>query len=252
MGALRSHDARDRGVDRGSDQQQIQSRLIPRVLPSAGSFELAGRYSPCHLVGGDYYDAVRLGESDLLITMADVSGKGTGAALLTANLQAILRFVESPERSPETVAAAINAHLLRHTAHARFVTMVLAVLDLSTHRLRYVNAGHNPPLGVTLSGETLRLEATGPPLGMLDAATYECAEVDFPVGAALVFYTDGLTERMDPSEDMYGEDRLLAVLRQTADEPAERIGDAIVQDAQRFARGAQPNDDTALLVVRSL
>ena len=233
---------------------EIQSRLLPDPLPRMPAIELADHYSPFRLIGGDYYDAVPLDDSHLFIAMGDVSGKGTGAALLTANLQAILHFslFVTRDQSPEAVARAINAHLAFHTAPNLFVTMVLAVIDLGAHRLRYVNAGHPPPLGIDLSGNTLRLEATGLPLGMFETSTYPLAEVAVPPGTVLLFYTDGLSERADPPQRLYGEERIAAVLRETAGQPAERIVDAVVGDALRFAGGAPPEDDTALLVLRVL
>jgi sigma-B regulation protein RsbU (phosphoserine phosphatase) len=222
------------------------------TLPSLPGFELAAHYSPFRLIGGDYYDALRLDEARLLIAIADVSGKGTGAAILTANLQAILHVAQLRDDSLETVAKTINASLAHHTESNRFVTMVLAVLDLGARRLRYVNAGHNPPLGVTSDGSTRRLEATGLPLGMFGASTYTTVEVEIPAGTVLLFYTDGLSERANPLEDLYGEERILAVLREARAEPAERIIEAIIRDADRFSRGAPPEDDTAMLLLKSV
>lgn len=242
-------------LDTEDDQraaQRIQSRLLPTALPRVPGIELACHYSPFRLIGGDYYDAVRLGESHLLVAIADVSGKGTPAALLAASLQAILHFAQSREHPPETVAAAINAHLVRHTEPSRFVTMVLGVLDLGARRMRYVNAGHSPPLGVAPDGNILRLEATGLPLGMLETSTYTCAEVEVPAGTALLLYTDGLSERANPSQELFGEERILAALREATAKPAQRIVDALLRDVDRFAEGVEPEDDTALLVVRSL
>ncbi|HXB54065.1 MAG TPA: PP2C family protein-serine/threonine phosphatase [Vicinamibacteria bacterium] len=244
-------------LDREEDQRtarEIQSRLLPALLPGIPGIELAAHYTPFRLIGGDYYDALPLGNSHLFIAMADVSGKGTGAALLTANLQATLHFALflTRDHSLEAVAHAMNAQLAHHTAPNVFVTMVLAVLDLSAYRLRYVNAGHAPPLGLGPDGNLLRLEATGLPLGIFETSTYAVGEVEVPPGTALLLYTDGLSERADPSQRLYGEERIAAVLRQTAGKGAEQVIDAITSDAERFAGGEQPHDDTALLVLRTL
>jgi sigma-B regulation protein RsbU (phosphoserine phosphatase) len=231
--------------------QKIQSRLLPSSLPTMAGVDLAGHYSPFKLVGGDFYDARPLGESQLLIAMADVSGKGSAAALLTANLQALLHFSHLREQPPDAVVRSINEHLVRHTEVSRFVTMVLAVFDLRTRRLRYVNAGHNPPLGVTAAGETLRLDATGPAMGWFDTAEYGCSEVDVPVGATLLFYTDGLSERANVADDQFGATRIITSLRDTSGQPATQVLETVVTSADRFAGGVQAEDDAALLVLRS-
>jgi sigma-B regulation protein RsbU (phosphoserine phosphatase) len=184
--------------------------------------------------------------------MADVSGKGTGAALLTASLQALVHFTQANERSLEAAAAAVNRHLVRFAPPGRFVTMVLGVLDVERRRLRYVNAGHHPPLGVTAAGAVLRLAATGLPLGMLEAATYAADEVDLPRGTVFLFYTDGLVERADRAGEFFGEDRIVDALRRRASgATAAEILSSLVTDAEHFARGVEPADDVALLIVRS-
>ena len=127
-----------------------------------------------------------------------------------------------------------------------------SVFDLGTRRLRYVNAGHNPPLGITPAGETLRLDATGPAMGWFETARYTCGEVEVPAGATLLFYTDGLAERANPSDDQYGASRIITSLRETNGKPAAHVLDTVVNSVDRFAGGVQAEDDTALLVVRSV
>ena len=244
-----------RRIDIEADQiaaRQIQARLLPAELPVAPGFDLAARYSPFREIGGDFYDVAPLGDGRWLVVMADVSGKGTGAALLTASLQALVHFASAIEPSLEAAAAAINAHLARFAPPGRFVTMVLAVLDLERRRLRYVNAGHNPPLGVTPEGAVLRLGATGLPLGVFESAVYTAADVDLPPGTTCLFYTDGLVERANSADEFLGEDRVIDSLRRSpGGASAAEILAALVADADRFAQGVEPADDVALLVVRS-
>lgn len=232
--------------------RQIQARLLPAELPAAPGIDLAAHYAPFGEIGGDFYQVAPIDDTRWLIAMADVSGKGTSAALLTASLQALVHFAHANEPSLEDATAAINRHLSRFAPPGRFVTMVLGVLDVEKRRLRYVNAGHNPPLGVAANGDTLRLTATGTPLGLFEAATYTAAEVDLPAGTTCVFYTDGLVERANPSDELYGEERVIAVLRRlSAEARAADVVSAVVADASTFARGVDPTDDVALLVVRS-
>jgi phosphoserine phosphatase RsbU/P len=255
-----------RRLDTEADERAaraIQARLLPAALPATPGLELAHHYAPFRIVGGDFYDAIPLDGSRLLVVMADVAGKGTGAALLTATLQAILHYTAyrlvaggdmEPSRAlaPEALAAAIDAHLLRHTEANRFATMVLAVLDPSARRMRYVNAGHAPPLGVTADGSALRLESTGPPLGLLEGASWTCGEVALAPGTTIVFHTDGLSERPGPAGALLGEERIVAALRAAAGQPADRALPAVLREADRFASGTPAEDDTALLVVRAL
>jgi sigma-B regulation protein RsbU (phosphoserine phosphatase) len=244
-----------RRIDVEEDQiaaRHIQARLLPTELPRAPGFDLAARYSPFREIGGDFYDVAPLDDHRWLIAMADVSGKGTGAALLTASVQALVHFAYANEPSLEAAAAAINKHLVRFAPPGRFVTMVLGVLDIERRQLRYINAGHNPPLAVTPTGDVLHLAATGLPLGIFDLATYTAAEVDLPAGTTCVLYTDGLVERANPADEFFGEDRVVATIGKLPDgASAAEILAAIATDTDRFARGVEPADDIAVLVVRS-
>jgi sigma-B regulation protein RsbU (phosphoserine phosphatase) len=240
-------------IDAEDDQraaQRIQARLLPSRLPEMPGLDLAAHYSPFRQVGGDYYDAVALDDSRVLVTVADVSGKGTAAALLAANVQALLHFSQQHETRLDLIAGAINRHLRRHTDTGRFVTMVLAVLDRGEGRLSYVNAGHNPPIGVDGAGRPLRLDATGLPLGMMDGRPYTTGEVALTPGTRLLFYTDGLTEQRNRRDEMFGDDRVLAALLST---PGGTAGDLIartVDAVTQFARGTDADDDVTLLALR--
>jgi sigma-B regulation protein RsbU (phosphoserine phosphatase) len=244
-----------RRIDIEGDQiaaREIQARLLPAELPAAPGFEVAARYSPFREIGGDFYDVAVLDDGRWLVVMADVSGKGTSAALLTASLQALVRFAFVVEPTLEAATAAINAHLARFAPPGRFVTMVLGVLDLERRRLRYVNAGHNPPLGVTPGGDVLRLGATGLPLGVFESAGYTAAEVELPPGTTLLFYTDGLVERPNGADEFLGEEPVIDALRGSpGGTSAAEVLAALGAVADRFAQGVEPADDVALLVVRS-
>jgi sigma-B regulation protein RsbU (phosphoserine phosphatase) len=240
-------------LDAEDDQRaarRIQARLLPTSLPIVSGLELAAHYSPYREVGGDYYDAVALDDTRVLVTVADVSGKGTAAALLTANLQALLHFSQDREAHLDAVADAINRHLVRHTDDSCFITMVLAVADLRNGRLRYVNAGPNPPLGIDMAGRPLRLDATGLPLGMLDAMPYTTGEVPLTRGTRLLFYTDGLTEHSNNRHEMFGEDGVMTALRAKRDGTAAEIVTATIDAVTRFARRTEADDDMTLLALR--
>ena len=152
--------------------RQIQQTLQPGKLEELPGYEVEAFYKPLREVGGDYFDVIELPANRTLFALADVSGKGIPAALLAANIQALVRSIASVESTPLALAKQINKHLSRYTPSDRFATAVFIVLSRDSGELTYVNAGHNAPI-VFSSGSTTFLEATGPPLGLFLDAEYE-------------------------------------------------------------------------------
>jgi hypothetical protein len=146
--------------------RQIQQTLQPATWPSFPGYEIETFYKPFREVGGDYFDIIELPENRVLFAVADVSGKGMPAALLAANIQALVRSIANFAVDPFAFALQINKHLSRYTPRDRFATALFIVLSRDTGELTYVNAGHNPPI-VSSSGSTQFLEPTGIPLGCL-------------------------------------------------------------------------------------
>jgi len=219
--------------------RQIQQTLIPGRLPELPGYVVETFYKPLREVGGDYFDVIDLPGNRTLFAVADVSGKGMPAALLAANIQALVRSIASVEANPLTLARQINRHLNRYTPSDRFATAVFVVLNRDSGELTYVNAGHNPPL-VFGRGSTAVLEATGMPLGLFPEAAYEASTSRLPPGGAFLLFTDGLTDSI-PGENV--EDRLRAAL-------ADRSGSTI--SSLKLLVNAKFNDDdvTILLVKR--
>ena len=201
-------------------------------------------------MGGDFYDAIALDHSRLMVAIADVSGKGMPAAFLTASLQSLLHFARERELALDDMAGAMNRHLVRCTDARRFVTMVFAVVDPLSRQLSYVNAGHNPPLGIAARGDVLRLDPTGPALGMIEAATYTSRTLPLPPDTSLLFYTDGLTEWRNHRDEMFGEERVARTL--DACRPASggrRLLDTMLDEVAAFAGGAEADDDVTMVAV---
>lgn len=173
--------------------RQIQQTLHPGKLGELPGHALQSFYKPFRDVGGDYYDVVELPNNRTLFALADVSGKGIPAALLAVNIQALVRSNASIDADPLTMANQINKHLSRYTPSDRFATAVIIVLCRDSGELRYVNAGHNPPL-LFCSGTGTFLEATGLPLGLIAEAEYESSTAVVQPGGALLLFTDGLTD----------------------------------------------------------
>ena len=192
--------------------RQIQQTLQPGKLEKLPGYEVESFYKPLREVGGDYFDVIELPANRTLFALADVSGKGMAAALLAANIQALVRSIASVESSPLAFAKQMNKHLSRYTPSDRFATAMFIVLSRDSGELTYVNAGHNAPI-VSSSGSTAFLEATGPPLGLFVDAEYETHTAVISPGSTLLIFTDGLT---DSIQDEHPEDRLRDAFAETA------------------------------------
>ena len=150
-------------------------------------------YKPLRDVGGDYFDVIELGSERTLFALADVSGKGMPAALLAANIQALVRSIAGAGGDPVAMTCQMNKHLSRYTPIDRFATAVFIVLNHDSGECTYVNAGHNAPI-VVGSGSAQSLEPTGMPLGLFPEAVYTVGQALLPPGGTLLLFTDGLTD----------------------------------------------------------
>jgi len=242
--------------------REVQASLFPRADPGIEGWQLASRNVPANDVGGDYYDYIpRLGSPALGIALGDVAGKGMGAALLVANLQAALRAflqVDLPgapgDRPPEAARlealfSRLNRALAGMVQSNRFASLVYGELEPVSGRFLYVNAGQNPPMVVRADGEIIELPPGGMILGVLPDAPYRAGEVSLGPGDALVLYCDGVTERFDPEGREFEERRLAEVLRGARGRDARAIRDAILAAVERHAAGAPAGDDVTLVVV---
>ena len=152
--------------------RHIQQTLQPEAFGKLPGYELEAFYKPFRELGCDYFDVIELPDNTFLFAFADVSGKGMPAALLAANIQALVRTIADDTADPVSLARKINKHLSRYTLPNRFATGVFIVLSCDSGELTYVNAGHNPPI-VSCSGSTTFLGATGIPLGLFKDAEYK-------------------------------------------------------------------------------
>ncbi len=222
--------------------RQIQQTLIPQKLPKLPGYEVETFYQPLREVGGDYFDVIELAGNRTLFAIADVSGKGMPAALLAANIQALVRSIVSIEANPLVLARQINKHLSRYTPSDRFATAVFIVLSRDSGELTYVNAGHNAPM-VFGSGSTMEqatnLEATGMPLGLFSKAAYESHTALLSPGGALLLYTDGLT-------DSISGDDAESSLRDALADGSERT----ISHLQSLVNPKFNDDDVTILLVK--
>jgi len=232
--------------------QRIQRSFLPDRNPEIRHFDIAGANFSSDLVGGDYYDFIRIAENQLGIVVGDVSGKGIAAALIMAMFRASLIAEIRNNYSIRTIISKVNRLLWESVEADRFVTAMYGVLDIEARRYTYVNAGHNPALLCRAGGDHFdQLDATGPLLGTFDSATYKERMVEIRPGDVLVLYTDGVTEAMDPAYDLFGEERLREVIRARRGEPAAIVLRAI-WDAVKAHRQGPLDDDMTIVVVKGV
>jgi serine phosphatase RsbU (regulator of sigma subunit) len=227
---------------------EIQTGLLPREAPQVQGYGLVGSNHPCRTVGGDYYDFA-LEDKRLLLALGDVSGKGTGAALLMTVLRASVRGHWADPQLAEAVSR-INRTVCQNVPTNKYITFFMAALDTATGRLGYVNAGHNPPLLIRANGGVERLTDGGMVLGFFETIGYTDAAVEMRPGDTLLVFSDGVTETWNPEGDEFGEDGLtdLAVRGRGLD--AASLQDEILRGLERFAAGAKATDDRTLIVLK--
>jgi phosphoserine phosphatase RsbU/P len=239
--------------------REVQERLFPQDLPPIAGLDYWGACRPALGVGGDYYDFLGLPQGRLGIAIGDVSGKGIGAALLMASLEASLRAEAA--RGPDDLAALVsNVNRLVYQASTsnRYATFFYAQYDPDQRRLVYVNAGHNPPIlfrkrkrtGESADWEIIRLTAGGTVVGLLESFPYQQETLDMQPGDLLVAFTDGISEAMDLHEEEWGEERMIETIESCAGQPANQLVPSIIAAADAFAAGAKQHDDMTLVVLR--
>jgi sigma-B regulation protein RsbU (phosphoserine phosphatase) len=233
--------------------RRIQVALLPDHLPEVPGWELYGGNIPSRGVSGDYYEVVTRGEGrECVLMVADVAGKGMAASLLTVSLQALSAGPIEDGLPPDEICARLSRQLYRRTPPEKYATAFLGILETATGRLRYTNAGHNPPLVLRAAGTAEELGSTGVPLGLLPQATYRAAETVLGPGDILVLYTDGLVEAADPETNEYGLDRLREVCLCGRAEACAALAEILARDLEAFARGVPFADDRTLVLARRL
>ena len=247
-GQLQQRAAKQRNFET-SDATDVQRALLPREMPSLPGYEIAAWLQPARDITGDYYDLFKLDDEHLFLCVGDVAGKGTAAALLMANLQGTLKTLVLDERSPAALCRRVDTLLRPNLQAGRFVSFFCAVLEFSTGRLRYCNAGHPAPIVVRNSSCIARLQRGGPVLGHIGDNEVQEGRCDLLPGDSLVLYTDGVTEAGTQSgEEEFGEERLMRVIDTTTTLSASALRDAISHAVTRHS--AQFDDDATLITLR--
>jgi sigma-B regulation protein RsbU (phosphoserine phosphatase) len=237
-----------------------KSLLLPEAFnrgcflsrPSHPRIDIAAKNVPSLQMGGDYFDILEAQQGNLLLAIGDVSGKGPSAALLMANLQAMLHVLLSVDISLEEATGRINDMIYQNTPGNKFVTFFWGLLNPETLQLWYVNAGHNPPLLFENSGTGIReLNEGGLILGAMPTMKpYRGDTAALSSGDLLACYTDGITEAMSEYQrEEYGKERLLECIHAHHRQPSQQIIQAIIDDVEHFSDRAQ-QDDITLIVIK--
>ena len=232
--------------------RRIQVAILPHQLPELPGWELYGGNVPSRGVSGDYYEILERDDGrECVLMVADVAGKGMAASLLTVSLQALSIGPITDGLPPDEICVNLSRLLYRRTPPEKYATAFLGVLEPATGRLRYTNAGHNPPLLVRSHGAVEELGSTGVPLGLLPQAPYRAGEVELGPGDLLVLYTDGLVEACGPDDEEYGLERLKeACLRHRGERDLAALADALENDLEEFVRRTPFADDRTLVLAR--
>jgi sigma-B regulation protein RsbU (phosphoserine phosphatase) len=234
--------------------RDIQLSMVPATFPAfpdRDEFDIHGLLKPAREIGGDFYDYFFVERDKLCICVGDVSGKGVPAALFMAVTKTMIKSTAGDDHSPASIITRVNDEISRDNPKCMFITLWLGILDTVTGELCYTNAGHPYPYLQRTDGsvETLK-HAHGPVVGALDGMAYGEDSVHLGMGDQLLVFTDGITEAMDVSDQLYGEDRVIDLYRSVENcEPADLVA-ATLESVEAFAGDAEQADDITILAVK--
>ena len=215
----------------------IQQRILPETLPKIDGYDLAGTNIPSKEVGGDYYDCVDLGNGKYALIIADVAGKGIGAALLVSTLDAALYSYLEFDLPLTEMSDKLNKLIYKSSPSDKFITFFIAVLDTKSGELDILNAGHNPILLLRKNGALEKLDAGGVGLGMFDfGIPYTGQKSIMNPGDKLFLYTDGIPEAMNESEEEYSDEKMINFFQNHAESSAKDFIDYLVNDVKEYYR----------------
>ncbi|MGA8028126.1 MAG: SpoIIE family protein phosphatase [Bryobacteraceae bacterium] len=239
--------------------REVQARLFPQTQPSSATLDYNGVCIPARHVGGDYYDFLDLGRARLGLVVGDVSGKGTGAALLMANLQAHLHnqcatywnrpFTPFALEQPQRFLLSVNRLFGENTTDNAYATRFFAEYDEETRRLRYANCGHPPAILLRRDNRLERLDPTSTVLGLFKQWDCAVGECELFQGDTLALFTDGVTESFNCAGEEFGEERLIEALRRRRELSSKALLASVIEDVRQFSPREQ-HDDITLVVAQ--
>ena len=227
--------------------EEVQQMLIPDHLPKEEQFNIASIYKPHFNVGGDYFDYIPVDDHRFVICIADISGKGVGAAILMANFQAILRVVIRKSSDMRQLVQELNTNVYEITKSDKFITFFIALIDLNQQEIQYINAGHNPPmlvedLNITDLDQGCTVLGAVPELPQIDVGTYS-----FNDSVLLISYTDGLTDLKNDQQEYFDRKKLIEFIRTHRMMNAEQFNKRLQEHLEQFRGNQVYPDDIAIL-----
>ncbi len=231
---------------------EVQRQLYPKFVPESKHIALTAHYQPARMVSGDYFDFHRLSPREICFSMGDVAGKGISAALLMATVQSSFRSrIQSSSLNMccSEVVTELNKQLYANTAPEKFSTFFLGIYDEETGILRYTNAGHLPPILIRDGGAIL-LQVDGMVVGAFPFAQYTESTIQLESKDFILLYTDGISEPQNDYDEMFGEDRLIDVVKKNAHLPDNGIIEAVMEAVRQWTGSGELQDDMTLLIAR--
>lgn len=229
--------------------REIQQSMVPNDFPSYPGLNLYASTTPAKEVGGDLFDFLLEGDT-LYFCVGDVSGKGIPASLFMAQTIRLFQTKAKQHYSPATIAEHLNEELTFRNDSGMFVTMFIGRLDMSTGHLEFCNCGHNPPVIVKPSLRDFMDVQPNVPIGLWSDVSFTGEEMDSIKGCSLFVYSDGLTEAENPSQEQFGDEQLLKLLRTISFSDSAQVIDTLMTAVDRHRAGAAPNDDLTMLCLR--
>jgi sigma-B regulation protein RsbU (phosphoserine phosphatase) len=230
--------------------RQIQLDLLPTEPPTTETMEISAHSTPSRTVGGDFFDFLHTNDNKVGICIADASGKGMPAALMIAQTQAILKSEVNNGNPIDQILDNMNQQMVTSSSSEKYVTLFYGEIDQNTGIFQYSNAGHNYPILVRESGDMELLKTGGPIIGALPEMSYQSDSVKLNKNDVLFFFTDGLSEAMDESEQEYTEERIRDFICNNRNQTPDVLIDSILKDVRSFDPTYPPRDDTTLIAIK--
>lgn len=234
------------------EARRIQESLLPAKLPQLNGLDLAASWRPAREVGGDYFDAIKLSEDRVALCVADIEGKGLPAAMLMANLQAVVRSLARQSIAPARLCELVNQTMLENALGSKLISMFYGIADLKQSSLTYVNAGHLPPMLLRTDGTIERLCEGGMLLCVNADSQYQAGQVSLRPGERLLVFTDGVTECLDANGEEFGDERLLQIMSNHSALDAESLHQQIIEAIAEYSNQHFQDDVTMLVMSRVL
>ncbi|MFZ0663158.1 MAG: SpoIIE family protein phosphatase [Acidobacteriaceae bacterium] len=231
--------------------REVQLRLLPPGKPKHGRAEFSARFLPARTIGGDLYDLIQYDANRSAVALGDVSGKAAPAALYAALVSGIMRSAAAQSLSPSALLKSLNDSLQERKLDSQYVVMLYAVWNDDNRTLQVANAGATQPI-ICRGGEVETIKAEGFPLGLFSNVEYEEFTLSTQPGDSIIFFSDGITDAENNAEEMFGDDRLKAVVKKNHQKSASKIADAIVAEVGKFQRGKERFDDETVVVLKVL